>query len=91
MHGALVGKKSTRAGTIRVVEAQVTVDIGDNLLPSLTVFGCSRTAAEVETGPLSDVVFPSFILPSFFSFPWYCALYDLFAEATLSDHMAEPS
>ena len=60
-----------------------TADIGDNLLPSLTVFGCSLTAVEVETGPLSDVVFPSFLLPSSFSFPWYCALYDdLFAEAT---------
>ena len=32
-----------------------TADIGDNLLPSLTVFGCSLTAVEVETGPLSDV------------------------------------
>ena len=37
-----------------------TADIGDNLLPYLTVFGCSLTAVEVETGPLSDVVFPSF-------------------------------
>ena len=46
-----------------------TADIGDNLLPSLTVFGCSLTAVEVETGPLSDVVFPSFLLPSFFLFP----------------------
>ena len=45
-----------------------TADIGDNLLPSLTVFGCSLTAVEVETGPLSDVVFPSFLLP------WYNAL-----------------
>ena len=44
-----------------------TVDIGDNLLPSLTVFGCSLTAVEVETGPLSDVVFPSFHMPP--SFP----------------------
>ena len=59
-----------------------TADIGDNFLPSLTVFGCSLTDVEVETGPLSDVVFPSFLLPSSFSFPWYCALYDLFAEAT---------
>ena len=41
----------------------------DNLLPSLAVFGCSLTAVEVETGPLSDVVFPSFLLPSSFSFP----------------------
>ena len=41
-----------------------TVNIGDNLLPSLTVFDCSLTAVEVETGPLSDVVFPSFILPA---------------------------
>ena len=48
-----------------------TADIGDNLLPSLTVFGCSLTAVEVETGPLSDVVFPSFLLPSSFSFSWY--------------------
>ena len=62
-----------------------TADIGDNLLPSMTVFGCSLTAVEVETGPLSDVVLPSFLLPSSFSFPWYCALYDLFAEATRSN------
>ena len=48
-----------------------TVDIGDNLLPSLTVFGCSLTAVEIETGPLSDVIFPSFLLPSTFPFPWY--------------------
>ena len=46
-----------------------TADIGDNPLPSLTVFGCSLTAVEVETGPLSDVVFPSFLLPASFSFP----------------------
>ena len=59
-----------------------TADIGDNLLPFLSVFGCSLTAVEIETGPLSDVVFPSFLLPSSFSFPWYCALYKLFAEAT---------
>ena len=52
-----------------------TADIGDNLLPSLTVFGCSLTAVEVETGPLSDVVFPSFLLPSSFSFPWYSTYY----------------
>ena len=46
------------------------VDIGDNLLPSLTVFGCSLTAVEIETGPLSGVIFPSFIiLPSLFLFP----------------------
>ena len=65
-------------GTIRVVGARTTADIGDNLeLPSLAVFGYSLTAVEVETGPLSDVVFPSFLLPSSFSFPWYCALYDL--------------
>ena len=32
-----------------------TADIGDNLMPSLTVFGCSLTAVEVETSPLSDV------------------------------------
>ena len=50
-----------------------TVDIVDNPRPSLTVFGCSLTAVEVDTGPLSDVVFPSFLLPSSFSFPWYCA------------------
>ena len=54
-----------------------TVDIGDNLLPSLTVFGCSPTAVDIETCPLSDVVFPYFILPSSFSFPWYCAFYIL--------------
>ena len=36
-------------------------------LPSLTVFGCSLTAGDVETGPLSDVVFPYFLLPSSFS------------------------
>ena len=59
-----------------------TADTGDNLLPSLTVFGCSLTAVEVETGPLCDVVFPYFLLPSSFSFPRYCALYVLFAEAT---------
>ena len=39
-----------------------TADIDDNLLPSLTVFGCSQTAVEVETGPLSDVIFPSFFV-----------------------------
>ena len=61
-----------------------TLYIGDNLLPSLT-------GVEVETGPLSDVAFPSFILPSSFSFPRYCALYDLFAEAPWTDHMSEPS
>ena len=44
--------------------AVTTVEIGDNLLPSLTVFGCSLTAVEVETGPLSDVVLPSFLSPS---------------------------
>ena len=45
-----------------------TADIGDNLLPSLTVLGCSLTAVEVETGPLFDVVFPSFLVfPFFFS------------------------
>ena len=60
-----------------------TADIGDNLLSSLTVFGCSLTAVEVETSPLSDVVFPSFLLPSSFSFPWYCALYDLFCRGHL--------
>ena len=59
-----------------------TADIGDNLLPSLTVLGCSLTAVEVETGPLFDVVFPSFLLSSPFSFPRYCALCDIFAEAT---------
>ena len=32
-----------------------TADIGDNLLSSLTVFGCSLTAVDVETGPISDV------------------------------------
>ena len=53
-----------------------TANIGDNLLPSLTVFGCS--AVEVDTGPLSDVVFPYFLLPSSFPSPWYCCfLYDL--------------
>ena len=46
-----------------------TADIGDNLLPSLTVFCCYLTAVEVETGPFSDVVFPSFLLPYSFSFP----------------------
>ena len=51
-----------------------TADIGDNLLPSLTVLGCSLTVVEVETGPLFDVIFPSFRLSSPFSFPWYCAL-----------------
>ena len=51
-----------------------TVDIGDNLLSSLTVLGCSLTAVEVETGPLSDAVFSSFLLPSSFPFPGYCAL-----------------
>ena len=57
-----------------------TADIGDNLLSSLTVLGCSLTAVEIETGPLSDVIFPSFLLPS--SFPWCCALCDLFTGAT---------
>ena len=50
-----------------------TADIGDNLLPSLTVLGCSLTVVEVQTGPLFDVIFPSFLLSSPFSFPWYCA------------------
>ena len=59
-----------------------TVDIAYNLLPSLTVFSCSLTPVEVETGPLSDVIFPPFLLLSSLSFPWYCALYDLFTEAT---------
>ena len=59
-----------------------TADMGDNVVPSLTVFGCSLTAVEVETGPLAGVVFSSFLLPASFSFPWYCSLYDLFAEAT---------
>ena len=48
--------------------AGTTADIGDNRLPSLTVLGCSLTAVEVETGPLFDVVFPSFRLPSSFFF-----------------------
>ena len=56
------------------------------LLPSLTVFGCSLTAIEIETGPIYEVVSPYFLWPSSFSFPWYCALYDIFA-----DHMSEPS
>ena len=59
-----------------------TVDIGDHLLPSLTVFGRSLTAVEIETGPLSDVVFPYSLLPSSFPFPLHCALYDLITEAT---------
>ena len=47
-----------------------TADIGDNLLPSLTVLGCSPTAVEVQAGPLFDVVFPSFLLLfSLFLFP----------------------
>ena len=40
-----------------------TADIGDNLLPSLTVLGCSLTAVEIKAGPLSDVILPSFLLP----------------------------
>ena len=52
-----------------------TADIGDNLLPSLTVLGCDLTVVEVETGPLFDVIFPSFLLSSPFSFHYYyCAL-----------------
>ena len=46
-----------------------TADIGDNLLPSLTVIGCSLTVVEVETGPLFDVIFPSFLSSSPFLFP----------------------
>ena len=37
------------------VRRGTTADIGDNLL---TVFGCSLTAVEIETGPLSDIVLP---------------------------------
>ena len=44
----------------------ISADIGDNLPPSLTVLDCSLTAVEVETGPLFDIVFPSFTLPSSF-------------------------
>ena len=44
-----------------------TADIGDNLLPSLTVLGCSLTVIEVEIGPLFDVIFQSFLLSSPFS------------------------
>ena len=32
------------------VRRGTTADIGDNLLPSLTVCGCSLTAVEIETG-----------------------------------------
>ena len=46
-----------------------TAGIVDNLLPSLTVFGCSLTAVEAETGPLSDVILPSFVLHSIFLSP----------------------
>ena len=46
----------------------ISADIGDNLLPSLMVLDCSLTTVEVETGPLFDIVFPSFtLLSSFFS------------------------
>ena len=41
-----------------------TADIGENLLPSLTVLGCSLTFVEVETGPLFDVIFLYFLLSS---------------------------
>ena len=46
-----------------------TADNGNNLLPSRTVFGCSLTAVEVVTCPLTDGVFPSLLLPSSFYFP----------------------
>ena len=39
----------------------ITADIGDNLLPSLTVFGCSLTAVEVHSLMLSSHLF--FCLP----------------------------
>ena len=42
-----------------------TADIGDNLLPSLTVCGCSLTAVEIETGPIFVVVPFFFCLPIF--------------------------
>ena len=58
----------------------------DNLLSSLTVFGRSLTAIEIETGPLSDVVSRLFFGLPLFLFPATAPCTIIYA-----DHMSEPS
>ena len=62
-----------------------TADIGDILLPSLMVLGCSLTAVEVYACPLFDVILPSFLLPCHLSGLEIRGI--LVANATMFSHL----